>query len=173
MSRPRRFVRRFCAGRPSAWNRPFDRVHVGAVRWQISQFGSGRLYELLEPGSLVARQIVHDDDVAFREGGDETFYHPFLERGSVDRPVEGLLRHEAAKAQAATRSLSCDGHAERRCGPLAAPTASRLRAMFVEAQVSSMNTRRVGSRSSCPANQSRRCLKTSERCCSSAGADFF
>ena len=25
---------------------------------------------------------------------------PFLERGGVDRLVEGLLRHEAAKAQA-------------------------------------------------------------------------
>ena len=36
-----------------------------------------------------------------------------------------------------------------------------------------MNTRRVGSRSSCPANQSRRCFRTSERCCSSACADFF
>src|SRR5271166_1614698 len=43
--------------------------------------------------------------------------------------------------------------------------------MFVEAQVSSMNTRRAGSRSSCPANQSRRCLRTSERCCSSACAE--
>ena len=51
-------------------------------------------------GSLVARQIVHDDDVAFREGWHETFFHPLLERGGVDRPVEGLLRHEAAKAQA-------------------------------------------------------------------------
>jgi hypothetical protein len=36
-----------------------------------------------------------------------------------------------------------------------------------------MNTSRVGSRSSCPANQARRCLTTSERCCSSACADFF
>src|SRR5271166_6097995 len=36
-----------------------------------------------------------------------------------------------------------------------------------------MNTRRVGSRSGCPANQSQRCLRTSERCCSSACADFF
>ncbi len=72
----------------------------GAVRRQISQFGSGRLDELLDPGSLVARQIVHDDDVAFGEGGHKTFFHPFLERGRVDRPVEGLLRHEAAKAQA-------------------------------------------------------------------------
>ena len=78
----------------------FDWVHVGAVRRQISQFGSGGLYELLDPGSLVARQIVHDDDVAFREGGSQTLFHPFLERGRVDRPVEGLLRHEAAKAQA-------------------------------------------------------------------------
>ena len=51
-------------------------------------------------GSLVARQIVHDDDVAFRERGSEAFLHPFLERGGVDRSVEGLLRHEAGKAQA-------------------------------------------------------------------------
>src|SRR5208282_4633520 len=103
----------------------FDRVHVGAVRRQISQFGSGRLYELLDPRSLVARQIVHDDDVAFREGGDETFFHPLLERGRVDRPVEGLLRHEAAKAQAGDERNRLvmavrDGGAQ----PSAAPTAS-------------------------------------------------
>jgi hypothetical protein len=48
----------------------------------------------------VARQIVHHDDVAFRQSGDETFFHPFLKRRCIDWPVEGLLRHEAAKAQA-------------------------------------------------------------------------
>src|SRR5271170_976774 len=49
----------------------------------------------------------------------------------------------------------------------------RLRAMLVEAQVSSMNTSFVGSRSSCPANQAWRCVRTSERRCSSACAVFF
>src|SRR5271170_3475142 len=36
-----------------------------------------------------------------------------------------------------------------------------------------MNTSFLGSRSSCAANQSWRCIKTSERSCSAACADFF
>ena len=35
-----------------------------AVGRQISQFGSGGFYELLDLRSLVAREIVHDDDIA-------------------------------------------------------------------------------------------------------------
>ena len=45
--------------------------------------------------------------------------------------------------------------------------------MLVEAQVSSMNTRRSGSRSSCPSNQSFRRIKISARFCSAACAVFF
>ena len=45
--------------------------------------------------------------------------------------------------------------------------------MLVEAQVSSMNTSRAGSRSSCPSNQASRRVKTSGRSCSAACADFF
>ena len=45
-------------------------------------------------------QVVHDDDVAFRERGDKTCLHPFLEQGGVDRPVEDFLRHEPAQADA-------------------------------------------------------------------------
>src|ERR1700746_1324974 len=48
-----------------------------------------------------------------------------------------------------------------------------LRARLVEAPVSSMKTSFVGSRSSCPANHSRRRLCTYARCCSSACAVFF
>ncbi len=48
----------------------------------------------------MAGEVVHDDDIAWRESGHEAFFHPFLERGGVDRPVESLLRHEAAKAKA-------------------------------------------------------------------------
>src|SRR5208337_4753893 len=47
-----------------------------------------------------------------------------------------------------------------------------LRARLVEAPVSSMKTSFVGSRSSCPANHSRRRFCTSARCCSSACAVF-
>jgi len=84
---------------PSAWNRLFDGVHVGTVGRQISQLGSNRFDELLDTRPLVARQIVHDDDVAFRERGRETFFHPFLERGRGHRLIENLLRHEAGEAQ--------------------------------------------------------------------------
>jgi hypothetical protein len=48
----------------------------------------------------VGGQIVHDDDIALRERGNETFFHPFLEQGGVDRPVVDLRRDEATKAQA-------------------------------------------------------------------------
>jgi hypothetical protein len=45
--------------------------------------------------------------------------------------------------------------------------------MFVLAQVSSMNTRRSGSRSIWPSNHARRCLRTSGRSCSMAWPVFF
>ena len=47
------------------------------------------------------------------------------------------------------------------------------RAILVEAQVSSIKTRRSGSRSSCPSNQSSRRFTTSGRSCSLACAAFF
>ena len=51
-------------------------------------------------GPLVARKVVHDDDVALRERGREAFLHPLLERSRVDGVVESLLRHEPGQAQA-------------------------------------------------------------------------
>lgn len=45
--------------------------------------------------------------------------------------------------------------------------------MFVEAQVSSMKTRRTGSRSSWPSNHSCRRIRKSERSCSEACVLFF
>ena len=48
----------------------------------------------------MAREIVHNDDVTLRECGNEALPDPVLERSGVDRPIESLLRHEAAKAQA-------------------------------------------------------------------------
>ena len=76
-----------------------DRVHVRAVGRQISQFGPCGFDELFDPRSLVGRQIVHDDDIALREGGKETFFHPFLEQGGVHRPVVDPRRRKPSKAQ--------------------------------------------------------------------------
>lgn len=58
-----------------------------------------------------------------------------------------------------------------RRSPLAARP--RRRAMLVDAQVSSMNTRRSGSRSSWASNQSQRRFRMSGRFCSAAYAVFF
>ena len=46
----------------------FDRVHVGTVGRQMSQLSSDGLYELLDPRSPVAGEIVHDDDALARAG---------------------------------------------------------------------------------------------------------
>ena len=56
-----------------------DRVHVRAKGRRIAQFGPGAIDEAFDPRSLVCRQIVHGGDIAWREGGRETFFHPFLE----------------------------------------------------------------------------------------------
>jgi transposase len=47
----------------------------------------------------VGGQIVHDDNVAFRERGNETVFHPFFEEGGIDRTIVDFRRHEATKAQ--------------------------------------------------------------------------
>jgi hypothetical protein len=44
-------------------------------------------------------QIVDDDDIALREGGNQTFFHPFLEQGGVHRPVVDPRRRKPSKAQ--------------------------------------------------------------------------
>jgi len=48
---------------------------------------------------LLGRQIVHDDDIALREGGNQTFFHPFLEQGGVHRPVVDPRRRKPSKPQ--------------------------------------------------------------------------
>ena len=109
----------------------FDRVHVGAVGRQISQLGPGAVYELLDPRPLVGGQIVHDDDIAWREGGNEAFFHPFLEQGGVDRPVESLRSGQAAKADASDQRDRLvmavrDGNAQPSSSPAASSFARQI-----------------------------------------------
>ena len=82
----------------------FDGVHIRTVGWEISQLRARRLDELLDPRPLVSREIVHDDDLAGRERGDEACLQPILEPGGVDRSVESLCRCQAAKAKAGDQS---------------------------------------------------------------------
>ena len=109
-----------------------DGVQVGAVGRQIFQRGSSRFDEFLDPRSRVARQIVHDDDVALGERGREAFFHPFLERGGVHGFVVSLLRHEAAQAQAGDKRdilivAVRDADAQSPAAPASAALARHLR----------------------------------------------
>ena len=63
-----------------------------------------RLDELLDPRPLMSGEIVHDDDLAGRERGDEACLYPILEPGGVDWSVESLYRRLAARAKAGDQS---------------------------------------------------------------------
>src|SRR5271166_3134222 len=121
------------------------------------------------PRPLVGGEIVHDDGLAGREYGDEACLHPILEQGGVDRSEKSLP------------PLGREGEGRRPKSPFYSdcagwPPASGARAGNVRVCArdwwrllsSSMKTSFVGSRSSCPANHSRRRFCTSARCCSSA-----
>ena len=109
-----------------------------------------------------------------RSSGTSTLLDIGLEGVAVDRPVE----HHGAMMP---RSVSAPTKVVVFQWPCGTPTRSRSprrqrpwrRAILVEAQVSSMKTRRSGSRSSWPSNQSSRRFRTSGRSCSLACAVFF
>lgn len=76
-------------------------------------------------------QIVHDDDVAFREGGNQAFFDPFLKQGGVDRPVVNLRGRKAAKAQTGDERdrfvmAVRDGDAQPPSSPAAPPFARQI-----------------------------------------------
>src|SRR5208337_2844192 len=64
----------------------------------VHQARDSAFCDLAQEG-LELRQIVHHDDVAFRERGNETFFHPFLEGCRIHRLIESLLGHEARETQ--------------------------------------------------------------------------
>jgi hypothetical protein len=66
----------------------FDRVQVGRVGRQEQEPGSGRADRLADGGTLVAAQIVHDNDIAGRQRRDQELGDIGGEAFAVDRPVE-------------------------------------------------------------------------------------
>jgi len=76
-----------------------DRIEVGAVGRQEHESGAGAPDRGANRPALVAAQIVHDDDVAGRERGDQHLLDIGQERRAVDRSVDDARRGQAVGAQ--------------------------------------------------------------------------
>ena len=77
-----------------------DRVQIRAVGWQVEQPGAGGFDCLADPGDLVGAQIVHDDDVATHQRGNQSLLDLGEEQFAVDRSVEYAGGDQAIPAQA-------------------------------------------------------------------------
>ena len=130
-----------------------DRVEIGRVARQEEQLGAGAADQLANRLALMAAEVVHDDNAAGVEGGDQELFDVSAEAGVVDRPVDDAgggdpvaaqgRQKEPAPAQAGVHVC------QRPCGSLAirrVPRGERpwRRIILVLAQVSTMNTRRLG-----------------------------
>ena len=76
-----------------------DRIEVGRVLRQEEQPGAGRPERLANRLGLVTAEIVHDDDVARLQGGDEELFDIGPEAGAVDRTFEHAGRGKLLAAQ--------------------------------------------------------------------------
>jgi hypothetical protein len=77
-----------------------DRVQIGTVGWQVKQSGTGGFNRLADPGDLVGTEIVHDDDVATCQRGNQHLLDIGKERLAVDRSIEHARGDQAILAQA-------------------------------------------------------------------------
>jgi hypothetical protein len=74
----------------------FDGVEVRAVGREIEQLCACYFDEFTDSGSLMAREVINDDDVAGAEFPNEDLLDIGLEGIAVDRTVEHEGRDEAA-----------------------------------------------------------------------------
>ena len=122
----------------------------------------------------MAAEIVHDDDIAGLERWNELLLDVGAEAFAVDRAVEDAWAvrrsQRSAPRKVRVRQRPC-GAKPRSRSPLGPHP--RSGAMLVLIQVSSMKTRRFGSRLACHARQRRRRRAMSERACSSANSVFL
>ena len=82
----------------------FDGIEIGAVGRQIAQSRPGLFDRRFDAGDLVARQIVHDNDVAFTQCRREKLLHPRAKCFAVHRSVEHARRRDLIMAQRADES---------------------------------------------------------------------
>ena len=112
--------------------RLLDRVEVGAVGREEEQCRAGGFDRLASGRRLVARQIVHDDDVAGQKVGDENLADIGDEGVAVDRPVEDHWGDHAGPTQAGDEGRRFpvpvrDARAQALAPPAAAMAAGHVR----------------------------------------------
>ena len=93
----------------------FDGVQVGRVFRQEEQLGAGCTDELADGFAFVAAKIVHDDDVAGLQGGEEDLLDVSCEALAVDRTIEKPRSSIRSWRSAATKVVVF----QRPCGTLA------------------------------------------------------
>ena len=76
-----------------------DRVEVGRVGRQEEQLGAGGADRSADRLAFVAAEIVHDDDVAGGQGGQQALLDIGEKADAVDRPVDDAGRLDAVTAQ--------------------------------------------------------------------------
>ena len=77
----------------------FNRVEVGGVGRQEAQRGPHPLNGGAHGGTLVAAQIVHNDDIARRERWQQTLFDIGQEAGTVHRALEDTRSRKAVVVQ--------------------------------------------------------------------------
>ena len=76
-----------------------DGIEVGGVWRQVPEPGAGGLNEAAQSGGFVAAEIVHDDNVAGSEYGDELLFDIGTEALAIDRAIEDAWSCEPVAAQ--------------------------------------------------------------------------
>ena len=78
----------------------FDGIEVRAVGREVEELRARRFDQLAHPRTFVARQVVHDHDIAFAQFGDENFFDVGLEREAVDGPsiTNGAMKPRSVNA---------------------------------------------------------------------------
>ena len=77
----------------------FNRVKVRGVGWQEAQRGPHPLKGGPPGGTLVAAQIIHNEDIARRERWQQTLFDRGQEAGTIDRAIEDTRRGQAVVAE--------------------------------------------------------------------------
>ncbi len=167
--------RRLCGGAPSRLATAFSiGLKSGEWGWKEEQLRTDRLDGFADGGALMRRQVIHDEDIAEAEPRSQDLLGIGEEPVAGHRAVKDHRRGHAGQASALTNVVDFQWP----CGILALsrwPRGARPcnHAILVLAPISSMNTRRRGSRSSWPSNHASRRLRTSGRSCSAACPDYF
>ena len=142
---------RFPENRFQLCKEQLDRIEVGTVFREKPEVGAGVFNRAADRRALVARQVVHDDDVPRRQRGDEHQLDIRTKAGAINRAVEDGRRREARHAERGKKRRRVPapiGRLIRHPRPIQAPSIAtdqiRADATFIEKDEASGIERRRG-----------------------------